>query len=60
MDVVSLSNASSESMGVSVPVGVATVVVVCDDVEVEAIPRISEIAAADLEAKLFAAMCRAR
>ena len=48
-------------MGVRVPVGVATAVVVEEaDAEFEDIPKISDIAEADFEAILFAAICRAR
>jgi hypothetical protein len=46
-------------MGVSEPDGVVTAVD-AEDEGPEAIPRISDIAAADLDAKLFAAICRAR
>ncbi|KAI3609634.1 pin2-interacting protein x1 [Moniliophthora roreri] len=50
---------ASDSMGVRKPDGVAAAVV-AEDEGAEDTPRTSEIAAADLEAKLFAAICRAR
>lgn len=54
MDVVSFSRECSESCGVSVPIGVPVPEGVAEADGVGAMPRISSMDSADLEAKLLA------